>query len=164
MASASSEADRRATRRSKPPPGSSRARGSESLSMLREVWHPRSSSHSQFLRLALGVHAELVSLVRAFRRCDRRLHRCLSAPLERRVNHRDCIKTRSSRLVQVGVDDAGEVESSSSARRGGQVITPDVNKSVTRGLLGSSTRIQTRTPVAKERIACDFVDRNLGYN
>ena len=76
----------------------------------------------------------------------------------------DCIKTRSSRLVQVGVDDAGEVESSSSARRGGQVMALDVNKSVTRGLLGSSTRIQTRTPVAKERIACDFVDRNLGYN
>ena len=151
LASASSEADRRATRRSKPPPGSSRARGSESLSMLREVGHPRSSSHSQFLRLALGVHAELVSLVRAFRRCDRRLHRCLSAPLERRVNHRDCIKTRSSRLVQVGVDDAGEVESSSSARRGGQVMALDVNKSVTRGLLGSSTRIQTRTPVAKDQ-------------
>ena len=34
--------------------------------MLREVGHPRSSSHSQFLRLALGVHAELVSLVKAF--------------------------------------------------------------------------------------------------
>ena len=66
LASASSEADRRATRRSKPPPGSSRARGSESLSMLREVGHPRSSSHAQFLRLALGVHAELVSLVKAF--------------------------------------------------------------------------------------------------
>ena len=164
LASASSEADRRATRRSKPPPGSSRARGSESLSMLREVGHPRSSSHAQFLRLALGVHAELVSLVRAFRRCDRRLHRCLSAPLERRVNHRDCIKTRSSRLVQVGVDDAGEVESSSSARRGGQVMALDVNKSVTRGLLGSSTRIQTRTPVAKDQAKRYFVDRNLGYN
>ena len=62
------------------------------------------------------------------------------------------------------MDDAGEVESSSSARRGGQVMALDVNKSVTRGLLGSSTHIQTRTPVAKERIACDFVDRNLGYN
>ena len=102
-ASASSEADRRTMRRSKPPRGSSRARGSESLSMLREVGHPRSSSHVQFLRLALGVHAKLVSLVRAFRRCDRRLHRCLSAPLERRVNHRDssCIKTRSLRLVLI---------------------------------------------------------------
>ena len=109
--------------------------------------------------LALDVHAELVSLVRAFRRCDRRLHRCLSAPLERRVNHRDCIKTRSSRLVQVGVDDAGEVESSSSARRGGQVMALDVNKSVTRGLLGSSTRIQTRTPVAKDQAKRYFVDR-----
>ena len=85
LASASSEADRRATRRSKPPPGSSRARGSESLSMLREVGHPRSSSHAQFLRLALGVHAELVSLVRALRRWHRRLHRCLSAPHNFRI-------------------------------------------------------------------------------
>ena len=85
LASASSEADRRATRRSKPPPGSSRARGSESLSMLREVGHPRSSSHAQFLRLALGVHAELVSLVRALRRWHRRLHRCLSAPPNFRI-------------------------------------------------------------------------------
>ena len=85
LASASSEADRRTMRRSKPPRGSSRARGSESLSMLREVGHPRSSSHAQFLRLALGVHAELVSLVRALRRWHRRLHRCLSAPPNFRI-------------------------------------------------------------------------------
>ena len=49
----------------------------------------------------------------------------------------------------VGVVDAG-VELSS-ARRGAIVIALDVNKSVTRGLLGSSTRIQTRTPVAKDQ-------------
>ena len=55
--------------------------------------------------------------------------------------------------------DAGEVESSSSARRGGQVMALDVNKSVTRGLLGSSTRIQTRTPVAKDQATRYFVDR-----
>ena len=38
-------------------------------------------------------------------------------------------------------------------------MTLDVNIARERGLLGSSSRVQTRTPVAKERIACDFVDR-----
>ena len=39
-------------------------------------------------------------------------------------------------------------------------MTLDVKIARERGLLGSSSRVQTRTPVAKERIACDFVDRN----
>ena len=69
------------------------------------------------------------------------------------------ISNAPSRVVQVGVNDAGEVESSSSARRGGQVMALDVNKSVTRGLLGSSTRIQTRTPVAKDQAKRYFGDR-----
>ena len=158
-ASASSEADRRTMRRSKPPPGSSRARGSESLSMLREVGHPRSSSHSQFLRLALGVDAELVSLVKAFVDATAGFIGASRHHATPESSNADCIKTRSSRLVQVGMDDAGEVESSSSARRGGQVMALDVNKSVTRGLLGSSTRIQTRTPVAKDQAKRYFVDR-----
>ena len=132
--------------------------------MLREVGHPRSSSHSQFLRLALGVHAELVSLVKAFVDATAGFIGASRHHATYEFNNADCISNAPSRVVQVGVDDAGEVESSSSARRGGPVIALDVNKSVTRGLLGSSTRIQTRTPVAKERIACDFVDRNLGYN
>ena len=151
LASASSEADRRATRRSKPPPGSSRARGSESLSMLREVGHPRSSSHSQFLRLALGVHAELVSLVKAFVDATAGFIGASRHHATPESSNADCIKTRSSRLVQVGVDDAGEVESSSSARRGGQVIALDVNIARERGLLGSSSRVQTRTPVANDQ-------------
>ena len=50
-------------------------------------------------------------------------------------------------------------QSPDSARRGGQVTALDVNKSVTRGLLGSSTRIQTRTPVAKDQAKRYFVDR-----
>ena len=127
--------------------------------MLREVGHPRSSSHSQFLRLALGVDAELVSLVKAFVDATAGFIGASRHHATPESNNADCIKTRSSRLVQVGVDDAGEVESSSSARRGGQVIALDINIARERGLLGSSTRIQTRTPVAKERIACYFVDR-----
>ena len=50
-------------------------------------------------------------------------------------------------------------QSPDSARRGGQVTALDVTKSVTRGLLGSSTRIQTRTPVAKDQAKRYFVDR-----
>ena len=127
--------------------------------MLREVGHPRSSSHSQFLRLALGVHAELVSLVKAFVDATAGF---IGASRHRPTfeSHRATrISNAPSRVVQVGVDDAGEAESSCSARRGGQVIALDVNKSVTRGLLGSSTRIQTRTPVAKDQAKRYFVDR-----
>ena len=127
--------------------------------MLREVGHPRSSSHSQFLRLALGVHAELVSLVKAFVDATAGFIGASRHHATPESNNADCIKTRSSRLVQVGVDDAGEVESSSSARRGGQVIALDVNIARERGLLGSSTRIQTRTPVAKDQAKRYFVDR-----
>ena len=57
----------------------------------------------------------------------------------------------SLRVVQVGMDDADEAEPSCSARRGGQEIALDVNMARERGLLGSSTRIQTRTPVAKDQ-------------
>ena len=51
-------------------------------------------------------------------------------------------------------------ESSCSARRGAIVIALDVNIARERGLLGSSTRIQTRTPVAKDQKSVFVGDRN----
>ena len=105
------------------------------------------------------MNAKLVSIVRAFVDATAGFIGASRHHATPESSNADCIKTRSSRLVQVGVDDAGEVESSSSARRGGQVMALDVNKSVTRGLLGSSTRIQTRTPVAKDQAKRYFVDR-----
>ena len=62
--------------------------------------------------------------------------------------------------MQVGLDDAGEAEPErAAARLTGQVIAPDVNLARERGLLGSSTGVQTRKPVAKDQAKRYFVDR-----
>ena len=119
--------------------------------MLREVGHPRSASHSQFLRLALGVDAKLVSLVKAFVDATAGFIGASRHHATPESSNADCIKTRSSRLVQVGVDDAGEAE----------VIALGVNIARERGLLGSSSRVQTRTPVANDQDTRYFADRYL---